>query len=299
MTWKSWHLHLTSSAREMCDRMVTDVVGPVVAGLPEPTWFFVRYWQGGPHLRLRIRDLDADQAAGVGAELVRDLAVVGRRRDDEEPFDLDGFAALAERLAAAGEGGVTLTAQQLVTPGVHPAVYEPEYERYGGVELLPVSEKLFCTSSELCLAFLRTQPSRNVRSSLALQATASAAAALGLPQFPAYAAKSWQRWAREFGYPASTLDQLDADCAQAATQLRGRSLITDSGARLLRGWQAALSSAVERWEQPARIAFSHVHMLHNRLGLTTLEELRSYSLLAQCGAGQTEIHQHLISGSTR
>ena len=56
--WSAWHLHLATTARGAHDRVLTDVIGPTVRALPPGTeWFFIRYWQSGPHLRLRIADL--------------------------------------------------------------------------------------------------------------------------------------------------------------------------------------------------------------------------------------------------
>ena len=61
MTWSSWHLHLATTARSAHDRVLTDVIGPTIGELaPGTPWFFIRYWQAGPHLRLRMRDVDPD-----------------------------------------------------------------------------------------------------------------------------------------------------------------------------------------------------------------------------------------------
>ncbi|MDH6129999.1 lantibiotic dehydratase C-terminal domain-containing protein [Kitasatospora sp. GP82] len=305
-SWTAWHLHLESASRELCDRVITEALGPTVAELPTGSWFFVRYWQGGPHVRLRVRDLDSEQVTRIGRALAERLAEAGRPLAGEEPLDPAGFTRQAERLAAAGEGGVALTAQELMLPGVHAGSYLPEYGRYGGEQLLPVSEALFATSSELSLAFLRTRPSEKARRLLALRATACAAAVLeepflggsgdaaahgapaGYGSFTAYGAEAWRTWALRFGYPAEVLHKLDADCASAATRLAqdGRSVaadLTDVGP--LSGWRDGLRDAVAQWRRSAdrdaaRIAFSHVHMLHNRLGLSTLEELRTYAVLA-------------------
>ncbi|MYT25707.1 hypothetical protein GTW69_36490, partial [Streptomyces sp. SID7760] len=82
-------------------------------------WFFIRYHEGGPHLRIRFR------GAGSGGDAARDAA------------------ALAAELALAAAGTTPATG---TWPGRHGEVrvvaYEPETERYGGPPALPVAEEL-------------------------------------------------------------------------------------------------------------------------------------------------------------
>uniref|UniRef100_UPI00278BC8A2 lantibiotic dehydratase C-terminal domain-containing protein n=1 Tax=Streptomyces venezuelae TaxID=54571 RepID=UPI00278BC8A2 len=74
--WTAWHLHLGTTARSAHDRVVTDVIGPTIRELdPGTPWFFIRYWQSGPHLRLRVGDLDEAARARVAAALTARLAV--------------------------------------------------------------------------------------------------------------------------------------------------------------------------------------------------------------------------------
>ena len=78
--WHPWHLHLASDARSLQDRVVTDVIAPVVGDLGGRPWFFIRYWQAGPHLRLRIGDLDEQSSASAEQSLRERLAVSQARR---------------------------------------------------------------------------------------------------------------------------------------------------------------------------------------------------------------------------
>ncbi|MFG2666387.1 thiopeptide-type bacteriocin biosynthesis protein [Streptomyces sp. NPDC048387] len=292
--WTAWHLHLAASDRSVGDRVVTDVVGPATAGLAPGSWFFMRYWQGGPHVRLRARDLAPPDAAALGRVLQDRLAAANVLLPGEKPLDPARFAVQSRRLATAGEGGVPVEERELLAPGVYPSTYAPEFERYGGPALIEVSEDLFGTSSELCLAFLRTRPSDRARTALALRATAVAASVLDAGLFAAFGAGSWSDWALRAGYPQEVLTGLEAECVVAADRLaaEGHDLVAraTSSPGPLRAWRTALARAVAgplgaEGTYTARIVFSHVHMLHNRLGLGTLDELRSYLLLArQSGA---------------
>ncbi len=278
-TWTSWHLHLASPARSLADRVITDVIAPAVAVTGDRPWFFVRFWQGGPHVRLRVGDLAPPGAAALERDLARRLAVVGVPRPGEAPVDGDAYRAGAVRLAAA-ESGADRTVTPLRTSGVHLAWYQPETERYGGPGPLAGSEVLFRTSSELVVAALRRPRVAAARAAVALQATRAAAAALGRPSddavFYAHGVRAWREQAAAHGHPPEHLA-----VATRVERLRGLA----EGHGPFAGWHAGLARlagrvAAESDAHPGAVLASHVHMLHNRLGLTMLEELRTYALLA-------------------
>lgn len=281
--WTSWELHLASSARSASDRAVTDVVGPVVTG-PVVTgrgapWFFLRYWQGGPHVRLRVAGLDRPAAAALTAELADRLAVAGRLTDDEAPLD----AAEHLRAAAghaAGETGLDRVVQPLRVPGVHPGSYAPETERYGGPDHLAAAERLFCLSSGLALGVLSRAPSPAARAGLALQATAIAASAVGSPAeqavFPVYGLGALRGLVEQLGHPRERIDGwLQVPPWTGAADRPGGPLAA------WRGAVEALAGALRPagTVHPGGVLSSHVHMLHNRLGLGLVEEMRTYAAL--------------------
>ncbi|MER5961313.1 thiopeptide-type bacteriocin biosynthesis protein [Streptomyces sp. NPDC002057] len=280
--WTAWHLHLGTTARSAHDRVVTDVIGPTVRELaPGTPWFFIRYWQSGPHLRLRVGDLDADARARVEAALTARLAVAGAPAPGEEPLDPAAYRSGAERLAAAGETGENTSVKALLPPGVHPAVYEPESDRYGGPALLPAAESLFELSSTLVLAALPKVGSERQRAVLALRGTVAVAAALGDPAerafYYAHGLGAWRAWAAEAGHPAGLLDTI--------TRVEGAVTLDPGAHGPFAGWHARIAAHADRIREqspvhPGMVLFSHAHMLHNRLGLSLLEELRTYAVLA-------------------
>ena len=147
--WHSWHLHLDSADPAVAERALLEVVRPVLS-VARP-WFFIRYWQGGPHLRLRVADLDDGPAAEFGATLAGPLARVNAGIQAAHRIDPAGYRAEAARLASAGEGGRPLGVEELRPGGVYQESYQPEFGRYGGVELMPLSERLFHVSSVVAL----------------------------------------------------------------------------------------------------------------------------------------------------
>lgn len=287
--WNSWHLHLGSNARTVHDRVLTDVVGPAVASLGGKPWFFIRYWQAGPHLRLRVGDLDQGEFDRIEQALRDGLRTTGRLTDDEEPVDPAAYALSADRLAA-GETGENRSVHDLLEPGVYRTTYPPETERYGGAELMPRTERLFQLSSELVLAMVPHAPTQARRSLMALRATMSAATTLGdaaeQSYFYAHGLAAWRSWAAESGHTAEQLDQLVRSTEQVAEGARsGAKPVDPHDHGPFRPWHTAIAALTEEVRRttsrhPGQVVSSHVHMLHNRLGLSLLEELRSYAWLA-------------------
>ena len=121
-TWTAWHLHLASASSSLHDRVVSDVVGPVVDTLPDTPWFFIRYWQGGPHVRVRLYGLSLREAVRVEKSLGKGLEELAAPREDEDRLDQEQFDAQAFRLAAVGEEGrAARTIEALRPPGVYRA----------------------------------------------------------------------------------------------------------------------------------------------------------------------------------
>lgn len=104
-----------------CDRILLDSVAPFI-GTIESTkrrWFFIRYGEGGCHIRLRL--------FGQPTWLAHEM-----------------WPAI-ERLAQASPNIDRVTF----------AEYEPEIDRYGGPHGVALAEKLFHHSSKIALALLR------------------------------------------------------------------------------------------------------------------------------------------------
>ena len=282
--WTTWHLHLASRARSVYDRVLLEAVAPVVGARDRP-WFFLRYWQGGPHVRLRVGDLDPAAQEEAEAELAGRLAQAGVLREGEEPVDPAAYREDAARMVVTetirpdGAEGV----EELRPPGVYRAAYEPEFDRYGGVAFMPASERLFGLSSELALALLPHAPETQHRMMLAVRATVSAAAATGGPaeqeRFYRGGLDFWRDWvAASSALDAERIDRL---CAMPAA---GRT--PDPGAHgPFGGWHEALAELAARLagagRPPGPVLLSHVHMFCNRIGRSLIDEMQTYAWLVR------------------
>ncbi|AUX47688.1 uncharacterized protein SOCE26_092120 [Sorangium cellulosum] len=216
-------------------------------------FFFLRYAEGGNHLRYRVRLADPARAPAVAARLEAELARV----------------EVATRLAWA--------------------TYEPETEKHGGALGQELAERLFFASSQLaCAAIARAPGGASGRALVAACALRELFAAAGfsgvelrarLGDYAAY----WHRLACSWigqhaplepgpvavsavrglmGGPLSGLASLAGD------EARRWSAETSAGAAALR----ALAGAGELEAPLVRVVFNLAHTFHNRLGLGIVEE---------------------------
>jgi thiopeptide-type bacteriocin biosynthesis protein len=137
------------------DRLLTQCIRPLVDTLKSREsfvqYFFIRYWEGGPHIRFRVLAQNGDEAL----ENVIETCI--RTYLEVEPSTLD----LSERVmrehflkfSRLENVAVSFTVQP--NNSLRRKEYEPEYDRYGGREGTICSEAHFFHSSELCLGLLR------------------------------------------------------------------------------------------------------------------------------------------------
>ncbi|MFC6094555.1 thiopeptide-type bacteriocin biosynthesis protein [Saccharothrix lopnurensis] len=282
MTWTGLHVRL-SWAVEHVDAFIADVLAPAMAEHRAAgrvtDWFYVRYWRTGPHLRLRLRDARVD-LTGQLRELVA--------RADHPRLDLDPAAFYAAAGAAEGEW--------LPHGDVRGAPYEPEVERYGGPAALPVAEEVFCRSTDVAVAVLRSTRAPGAKFTAAVELVMATTTALGLDRLGAAAwlrslATGW-RQAREPVAPPGL-----------GSHVAARTLHDARAALLAARWDRLgthATGAVAYWAEQVRADLpryawaSQLHMLFNRLGLNPEEErtaCRLVAMTAEAPDGPTPFHE--------
>jgi thiopeptide-type bacteriocin biosynthesis protein len=246
VTWTGLHCRV-SWKRADVDTFIADTLAEVMA---PHEWYFLRYWETGPHLRVRVKN------AGDTAELRTRLRDLITNQD---------FATEQDEPEWLPHGDV------------REVEYVPETERYGGPAALPAAEEVFCRSTEVAVAVLKAARTDSARLTAAIQLTMATAQALDLdlPQ-----AASWLRnlgagWRNVQEYaPAPTIGSHHA----------AHQLIAQRGQDLAERWHREPTGATAHWAAAIREArhrigetlpyvwASQLHMLLNRLGISPNEE---------------------------
>lgn len=244
------------------------------------SWYFLRYWVDGPHLRIRVRDADEVVVDALAAELrdaVRRLPGAAVQLSPEAYYPSFGEAA-------AGSGWVEHGSVVL-------APYEPEVARYGGPEAIGFAEEFFVESALVARAVMDGASSPAARFSIALDLLFVAAEAVGWD--PRTAVIQYRRYFFGWDFSAEVtpvasaplLDRARTILATAPETWRNRRDIAliaadDSSPSLYSRWAESIgryrrcvAEAVGSEQVDVdRIVWSQLHMFHNRLGISVSDE---------------------------
>lgn len=154
-------------------RLVTDVVDPLgrelIDGGFASRWFFLRYWDGGPHVRLRVLPSSEAQRPPVERLIVDRFTDYFADRPSADTVAADDYARAAPRLADWEDvPGYFGELQPNNTVAFIP--YRRERARYGDGRSIAAVERHFWESSEVAIRALRSplSPERRVAAGAAM-----------------------------------------------------------------------------------------------------------------------------------
>ena len=161
MSEKWWALHIFIHEKNMQDDFllyIYEVIYDKMNSGNIAKWFFIRYWEGGPHIRLRIKG---------NREVFEEI--------EEEVYNWikqNRFSNLLNKetfYAASQFDGYPVNTEQLPwynNGSVEEFLYEPEIDRYGGENVIPYCETIFQISSYFTL--MSMNKSRNISTDISI-----------------------------------------------------------------------------------------------------------------------------------
>lgn len=285
--WVSAHLYYHDALNDLLRRAVRPLVGELATGGLIDGFFFIRYWQGGRHVRLRV--LLRDQAETQPVKRLIE-ARIGRffarcpSRAVVRSEDYLRTAGWLSRHEFGPDGAVVEPLQPNNT--LRYVAYVPEEDRLGGPAGVAAFEPHFMDSAALALELIAANPNEQRRTGRAL-AMMLLAAAVVLPdreRLARYFRRSYRTWGArtcparyETGWQQSydrqraQLDDLARRLLEQARPGAGYHLDPVSAR-----WVASVSALAGRLTE-ARLAlapllFQCLHKHNNRLGITVAEE---------------------------
>jgi thiopeptide-type bacteriocin biosynthesis protein len=307
--------------------VLLDCIEPLVRQLQArellERYFFIRYWEGGAHVRLRLLPREHVSHEQIKSCVDREI----ERFLDERPslFDPDPevLGPLMRRLYVT-EYGEEAYEREFGSAGIplRPnncyfyIPYIPEYARYGGVYCMEVSERHFEVASDVALEVLRNANS-NVRTStlgMAFQLMLHFASTYfqdrvkvaaffrGFARFfegpnvsPEMQAEINRIFARQSQRIDEQIGQLEATnarlCASRLGPLGkyiGSALwLREQVTRLYHDGLLDFGEPVGTWDHASmRLLTSYVHMTNNRLGILIAEEVYLANMIVNALEGR-------------
>jgi thiopeptide-type bacteriocin biosynthesis protein len=278
--WLSFH-HVNHAGNQ--DRLLTELVRPAVRSLWQEgrieSFFFLRHVLGGPHIRLRIRPSPGHRD-GV-REAVRESAA-SYFSQIPSPTRVGGGAvsgreeSLQHQEPDGREQGI------LEDNSIQEIPFEPEIERYGGLERIGKSLDFFALSSARALRLLDHRPTVSAGEWLTIVLRLEARHILGfagdVPELESLVAEPQAAPGRGADLIRERADRAFAESGDRLVRLL-RGEIENLGVAALsplEDGEVARRLRRELADAPlatrARILTSQVHMTANRLGLANAEE---------------------------
>ena len=164
-TWVAVHAFGTGAP----DLFLTDAVAPAVERMRSERrahgWFYLRYWDGGPHVRVRVRTTPENEAS-VRAELHGVHAEHVRSHPSRQWMGQETYRAMAEELARREDVAHEPAPREADTCADYP--YLPEHAVYGRESAMRAAEEHFEESTLIALEVITSMPEQSRRRGFAL-----------------------------------------------------------------------------------------------------------------------------------
>lgn len=286
--WTSFHVFQhDASVRQ--DELLSRAVQPALQQLAErgelESWFFIRYWEGGPHLRLRLKS----SPAGIEHMQSAIRTFIDHLPSSDQKLDpLEYYARHTSDPQASVERYGWREDRTIAEE-----VYVPETERYGGVEGLAISEDLFCASSRVAMRALQlvSEPKKRLVMSFDFLLAFVEGIELEGEEAVGWLRSNVNSWPKYFAIPNREISAITDLAEKEYLEQRERWLsrlakIRESAAAaqtsIFSHWRSAVTEALRRYREvaergaltmpPLEVLRSQLHMMHNRLGLTIPDE---------------------------
>lgn len=269
--WKSKHIFIHDY--KLVDYFLKNDLLPFLDTQKDLNYFFIRYWNGGPHIRLRYK-LDENSNDKELIVNIENILKNFREKYSEHAFEPVSY-------------NKDVTEMENIKPdkiypnySIQDIEYEPEYQRYGGKNVMGMSEKLFIESSKFASTVIQNFE-QNLRYSIVIDIMyecSKIAVDTGycndlIEFFTAYK-NIWSRFEISKDIP-----KLDKVISRRMEVLDKNVSSQSFYSHYLNEYKKSLecikkNQSLYEGYNIMYIAISHIHMLNNRLGVSPENEYR-------------------------
>lgn len=260
MNWTSYHIFIHNT--DFQDEFLRSHLYPLIKRHQINEYFFIRYWQGGPHIRFRFKSFHTK-------EIYYDLCTeLNKFRENYIGIKLDKDT-FYEHQNMFGEIVTEKDLYWFEDLSIQEITYHPELERYGGPQLMQTSESCFNLSSEISLYRINKLKSNNLKFILSLDFINTLISLLPSEhqfQFLNKYSSFWSNFeSSNFDYENLIL-QFGKLFSSKNAQLH-KTYDKHEVFLLGRLFNTLKNLSIEEPEKIYSIIFSHIHMHNNRMGV--------------------------------
>lgn len=280
-----WHsLHIFVRTNELQDALIIYLHQEIQKLKKENNvnkWFFIRYWEGGPHVRFRY------QGHYDESKMIKNITAFLKQKNEQEVSI--SRQQYYENINISAEGFTSIDELPWFKQGEVVSIpYEPEILRYGGDKNIILSEQVFDLSSEITTQIiLYTQQNFSLRFLLSVYVVKNLIKKMpdklfpeGKFEFLQFCLKSWEEFEpgniqfdlnKMFSFMVSKKEQLEKVSKNILEQNDSLNQIVNLTERIQEGLYDSTHIA--------SIIFSQLHMTFNRLGIYPKLEKKAYPLI--------------------
>ncbi|MEN3613814.1 lantibiotic dehydratase C-terminal domain-containing protein [Plantactinospora sp. ZYX-F-223] len=164
--WVSAHAFYQGDQDHLLVNAVDPLVTELMSGGRARGWFYLRYWDGGPHVRLRVLPAVGADSDEIRETVDRRLAAYFRDNPSTPVMTENAYAESAAMLAEWEQTEPLFRSLQPNDSVVH-VPYRREHNRYGYGAAIEAVERHFVQSSTVAMRLLRQGASPRERSTAA------------------------------------------------------------------------------------------------------------------------------------
>ncbi len=285
--WVSAHIFRHDDLDQLLLTQIAPLMSELAADGLVRGFFYLRHWEGGLHVRLRMRAAPAHVDA-VRERVTDRLGAYLRAHPSRHPMNPAGYSRLAAELAAL-EDHPGYERRLFPPDTIRFIPYPPEHRSFGHGPSLAAVERHFCESAAVALDTLTTPPAQRVSPAMvmtlaALQCLPANAETMSYDLKPNADAETetkaaWLRSRDELTAMGDRLRTADLATAPRVPALAWLRSVRELRDRLAALWHEGLFSAASR--RPVTRALDRCLHLHlNRMGIPLPQEARLRRLAA-------------------